>query len=109
MEDEKEDSTVQGSKDREMELISRQVSRKGKGIQKKKLSDTQCESNINTVAEGLVSSKNITSLSLAADGVGICIASEIHSDITAVDDGWRMQSPFSLQTIEQPQVTQEVV
>ena len=109
MEGEKEDSTVQGSKDREMELISRQVSRKGKGIQKKKLSDTLCESNINTVAEGLVSSENITSSSLAADGVGICIASEIHSDITAADDGWRMQSPFSLQTIEQPQVTQEVV
>ena len=42
MEGEKEDSTVQGSKDREIELISRQVSRKGKGIQKKKLSDTQC-------------------------------------------------------------------
>ena len=109
MEVEKEDSTVQGSKDREIELISRQVSRKGKGIQKKKLSDTLCESNINTVAEGLVSSENITSSSLAADGVGICIASEIHSDITAADDGWRMQSPFSLQTIEQPQVTQEVV
>ena len=109
MEGEKEDSTVQGSKDREMELISRQVSRKGKGIQKKKLSDTLCESNINTVAEGLVSSENITSSSLAADGVGICIASEIHSNITAADDGWRMQSPFSLQTIEQPQVTQEVV
>ena len=109
MEGEKEDSTVQGSKDREIELISRQVSRKGKGIQKKKLSDTLCESNINTVAEGLVSSENITSSSLAADGVGICIASEIHSDITAADDGWRMQSPFSLQTIEQPQVTQEVV
>ena len=87
MEVEKEDSTVQGSKDREIELISRQVSRKGKGIQKKKLSDTLCESNINTVAEGLVSSENITSSSLAADGVGICIASEIHSDITAVDDG----------------------
>ena len=87
MEGEKEDSTVQGSKDREMELISRQVSRKGKGIQKKKLSDTLCESNINTVAEGLVSSENITSSSLAADGVGICIASEIHSDITAADDG----------------------
>ena len=87
MEGEKEDSTVQGSKDREIELISRQVSRKGKGIQKKKLSDTLCESNINTVAEGLVSSENITSSSLAADGVGICIASEIHSDITAVDDG----------------------
>ena len=80
MEGEKEDSTVQGSKDRE-------ISRKGKGVQKKKLSDTQCESNINTVAEGFVSSENITSLSLAADGVGICIASEIHSDITAVDDG----------------------
>ena len=109
MEGEKEDSTVQGSKDREMELISRQVSRKGKGIQKKKLSDTLCESNINTVAEGLVSSENITSSSLAADGVGICIASEIHSDITAADDGWRMQSPFSLQTIEQTQVTKEVV
>ena len=71
----------------EIELISRKVSRKDKGIQRKKLSDTLCESNINTVAEGLVSSENITSSSLAADGVGICIASEIHSDITAADDG----------------------
>ena len=41
MEGDKEDSTVQGSKDRDIELISRKVSRKGKGIQKKKLSDTQ--------------------------------------------------------------------
>ena len=62
MEGDKEDSTVQGSKDRDIELISRKVSRKGKGIQKKKLSDTQRESNINTVAEELVSSQNIPSL-----------------------------------------------
>ena len=54
-EDDTEDSTVQGSKDREMELISRKVQRKRKGIQKKKLSDTQCESNINTVGKELVS------------------------------------------------------
>ena len=45
-----EDSTVQGSKDREIELINRKISRKRKVIQIKKLSDTQCESNINTVA-----------------------------------------------------------
>ena len=62
MEGDKEDSTVQGSKDREIELISKKVSRKGKVIQKKKLSDTQRESNINTVAEELVSSQNIPSL-----------------------------------------------
>ena len=51
------------------------------------MSDTLCESNINTVAEGLVSSENIPSLNLVADGVWICIASEIHPDFTAVIDG----------------------
>ena len=54
LEGDKEDSTVQGSRDREIELISRKVSTKRTCIQKKKLSDTQCESNINTVAENLV-------------------------------------------------------
>ena len=34
-----EDSTVQGSNDREIELIRRKISIKRKGIQKKKLSD----------------------------------------------------------------------
>ena len=56
MEGDTEDSTVQCSKDREIELISRKVSRKRKGIQKMILSDTQCESNINTAPEELVSS-----------------------------------------------------
>ena len=36
MEGDTEDSTASGSKDREIELISRKVSRKRKGIQKKK-------------------------------------------------------------------------
>ena len=35
--------------------------RKGTDIEKKKVSDKQCESNINTVAEKLVSSENIAS------------------------------------------------
>ena len=56
-----EDSTVQASKDREIELISRKVSRKRKVILKRKLSDTQCERNINTIAGELVSSGNIAS------------------------------------------------
>ena len=59
MEGDAEDSTVQGSKDREIDLISRKVSRKRKDIEKKKLSDTQCENNI--VAEDFVSSENIAS------------------------------------------------
>ena len=59
MEGDTEDSTVQGPKDREIELISKKVSRKGKGIPKKKLSDTQWGSNISTVAEELASSENI--------------------------------------------------
>ena len=37
------------------------VSRKRKGIQKKKSSDAQRESNNNTVAEELISSENIPS------------------------------------------------
>ena len=41
-----EDSIAQGSKDREIELISRKVSKKRKGIQLNKLSDTQCESTV---------------------------------------------------------------
>ena len=56
-----EDLTVQGLKDREIDLISRKVSRRRKGIQKKKLSHTQCESNINTIFEELVSSENMAS------------------------------------------------
>ena len=59
MEGDAEDSTVQGSKDREIDLISRKVSRKRKDIEKKKLSDIQCENNI--VAEDFVSSENIAS------------------------------------------------
>ena len=41
MESEAEDSSLRGSKDRKIEMISRKVSRRRKGIQKKKLSDTQ--------------------------------------------------------------------
>ena len=55
MEGDGEDSTPQCSKDREIELISRKVSIKRKSIQKKKLSD------INTIAEELISSENIAS------------------------------------------------
>ena len=62
MEGDAEDSTVQGSEDRQIKLISRKVSRKGKVIQKRKLSPRQCESSINTVAGQLVSSENITEL-----------------------------------------------
>ena len=61
MEGDTEDSPVQDSKDKEIQLISRKVSRKGKDIQKKKLRDTQFESNINTVAEELASSESIAS------------------------------------------------
>ena len=52
---------VQILKDRENDLIKRKVWRKikRKGLQNKKLIDTQCESNINTVAEEIVSSENI--------------------------------------------------
>ena len=46
---------------KKMKLISRKTSRKRNSIQKKKLSDTQFESNINTVAEELVSLENIAS------------------------------------------------
>ena len=60
MEGDTEDSTVQCSKDTEIELISKKFWWKiKKGVQIKKLIDTQCESNINTVAEELVSSENI--------------------------------------------------
>ena len=54
MEDNTEDLTVQSSKDRQIELTGRKVLRKRNGIQKKKLSDTQCECNINTVAACLL-------------------------------------------------------
>ena len=52
---------------------------KTKDVQKKKLIDIHCESNINTVAEELVSSENITE----QQGTG-----SLHSDdIIAVDVG----------------------
>ena len=54
MEGGSEDLTVQGSKDREIPLISRKVCRKIKGVQMKRLIDAQCESYINTVTEELV-------------------------------------------------------
>ena len=50
-----QDSTAHGSKDREIELVSRTVSRKRKDIQQKKLSNTQCESTV----EELHASENI--------------------------------------------------
>ena len=59
MEGDTKNLTVQDLKDREIDLISRKVWRKRK--ENKKLIDTQCESNINTVAEELVSSENIAS------------------------------------------------
>ena len=49
MEGDTDDSTVQDSKDREIL----------KGIQRKTLIDTECENNINTGAEELVSSENV--------------------------------------------------
>ena len=48
------ESDAEDSKDREFELISKKFWRKSK-----KLIDKHCESNINTVAEELASSKNI--------------------------------------------------
>ena len=58
-----EDLTVQGSKDRDIILIFmfRKVCRKRKGVQERRQIDKQCEININTVAEELVSSENIAS------------------------------------------------
>ena len=57
---------------------------KTKDAQKKKLIETQCESNINTVAEEFVSSQKIL-VSQTARMLG----SQIHSDdIIIVDDGW---------------------
>ena len=50
-----QDSTAQGLKDRKIEFTVREVSRKRKGIQQKKLSDTQCESTV----EELCTSENI--------------------------------------------------
>ena len=51
-----------GSKDREINLISTKSWKKNKKrVQKKKLIDTQGESNINTPAEELVLSENIAS------------------------------------------------
>ena len=57
-----EDSTVQGLRDREIDIISKKSLKKNKtkGVQKKKLIDIQCKNNINTiVAKELVSSENI--------------------------------------------------
>ena len=48
---------IQGSKEREIDLIS--LKKNEKDVQKKKLTDTQVESNFATVAEELVSSENI--------------------------------------------------
>ena len=58
-----EDLTVQGSKDRDIILIFmfRKVVRKRKGVQERRQIDKQCEININTVAEELISSENIAS------------------------------------------------
>ena len=41
--------------------------------------------------------------------VGIGTASYIHSDIIVVDDGWSIPSTFSQQTVEELEVTLEVV
>ena len=48
---------IQGSKEREIDLIS--LKKNEKDVQKKKLTDTQVESNFATVAEELVSSEYI--------------------------------------------------
>ena len=48
-----QDSTVQSWKDRKIDLLSRKI------LRKIKLIDKQCESNINTVAKELYSSKKI--------------------------------------------------
>ena len=48
-------------KDRKIELISKKIRRKIKGIEKKELIDTKWESNINTAAKELVSSENFAS------------------------------------------------
>ena len=61
MEGDTKDLTVQGSKDREFELIGRQFHDKEKAFKRKKLSGIQCDSNINTAAEELVSSETIGS------------------------------------------------
>ena len=61
-----EDSTAQGSKDREIELISRKVPKKRKDIQQKKLSATQREI---TVKE-LGASENIARKVIARMGIG---------------------------------------
>ena len=62
MEGDIKDSTVQGLKKREIELIRRKVWRKTKEkVSKRRIYiDTQCKSNINTLAEELVSSENLT-------------------------------------------------
>ena len=50
---------IQGSKKTEIDLISRSLKKNEKDVQKKKLIDTEGESNIATVSEELVSSENI--------------------------------------------------
>ena len=60
MEGDTEDSTVQVWKYKENRVDKqRSLKEKRKDIQKKKLSDTQCENNINTVADELATSENI--------------------------------------------------
>ena len=76
MEGDEEDFTVQSSKDRGIELISREDSRKRKGVQKKKLVDTQYESNIITVAEELSLIRKYSKLTKASWWLGwVAIAS----------------------------------
>ena len=68
---------------------------KTKDAQKKKLIETQCESNVNTVAEEFVSSQKIL-VSQTARMLG----SYIHSDdIIIVDDGWPSTFVNKLQKI----------
>ena len=49
---------IQGSKDREIELISKNAWGKRKVVTKKKLIETPYENNVNTVVEEHVSSEN---------------------------------------------------
>ena len=53
-----------------------------KDVQRKKLIDTECENNINTVAEEIVSAENVV-------GIFGCII------ISAVNDGWSIPPNFS--------------
>ena len=58
-----------------------------KDVQRKKLIDTECENNINTVAEEIVSAENVA-------GIFGCII------IIVVNDGWSIPPTFSQQTVE---------